>query len=139
MGRNNELVKPLFALMLCGAALVGSAPGRAQPGDFPFDSEVILDVDPMRGSRRIPNMDIMPDGAIALEMWCNRVEGRLLVSGDSITVMTGLPTERPCPPERVAGDEELLAALAGVTSWQRNGNILLLVGPRTLRFRLPTN
>ena len=80
----------------------------AQPNEFPFDSELILDVRPMPGSKRIPNMDIAAKGAIALEMWCNRVDGQVVVAGDTITVMTGQPTERPCPPERAQGDAELV-------------------------------
>ena len=106
---------------------------------FPFDSELIMDVAPMRGSKRIPNMDVAANGAIALEMWCNRVEGQFVVAADTVTVLTGQATQRPCPPERAAGDEQLLAALAEVTNWRRRGNTLELVGPRTMRFRLPDN
>ena len=35
---------------------------------FPYDSELIMDVQPMRGSKRIPNMDVDSKGTIALEM-----------------------------------------------------------------------
>jgi heat shock protein HslJ len=118
------------------AAVSGAA--LADQG-FPFDSEFLLDVRPMPGSKRIPNMDVAANGTIALEMWCNRVEGQVIVAGDTITVLTGEPTSRPCPPERARGDEELLGALAAVTSWRRQGGTVLLIGPRTLRFRVPTN
>ena len=123
---------------VCGALALVSGASLAQ-GDFPFDRELILDVAPMRGSKRIPNMDVAGNGAIALEMWCNRVEGQIVVAGDTITVMTGPATDRQCPPERLRGDAELLAALTEATNWRREGEALLLVGPRTLRFRLPTN
>jgi heat shock protein HslJ len=107
---------------------------------FPFDSELILDTKPMRGSRKIPNIDVASNGAIAMEMWCNRIEGQFVVAADTVTILTGQPTQRPCLPERQAGDEQLLAALAQVTSWRRRGDTLeLLGGPHTLRFRLPTN
>ena len=126
--------------IVAASVVLGTAgASAAQQGEFPFDRELILDARPMSGSKRIPNMDVAADGAIALEMWCNRVEGRMVVAGDTITVLTGPATERACPPERLAGDVDLLAALSEVTTWQRNGNTLLLVGPRTLRFRLPTN
>jgi heat shock protein HslJ len=98
-----------------------------------------MDVAPMRGSKRIPNMDVAANGALALEMWCNRVEGQFVVAADTVTVLTGQATQRACPPERAAGDDQLLAALAEVTNWRRRGNTLELVGPRTLRFKLPTN
>ena len=124
----------MACLLVCGIA----ATSHAQQG-FPFDSELLLDVRPMAGSKRIPNMDIAANGAIALEMWCNRVEGQMIIAGTTVTVLTGQPTNRACPPERARGDAELLAALAEVTSWQRQGSTVLLIGPRTLRFRLPTN
>lgn len=111
----------------------------ASENQFPFDGELILDVDPMRGSKRIPNMDITANGAMALEMWCNKIEGQLVVAGDTVTVLTGQATSRQCPPERVAADRELLAALSEVTTWRRNGGTLVLMGPRTLQFRIPTN
>jgi heat shock protein HslJ len=99
----------------------------------------MLDALPMHGSKRIPNMDVAANGAIALEMWCNRVEGQIVVAGATATVVTGQPTERECPPERLRGDAELLAALAEVTGWRREGDSLFLIGPRPLRFRLLTN
>ena len=112
----------------------------AQERQFPFDSELILDTAPMRGSRKIPNMDVAANGAIVMEMWCNRIEGQFVVAADTVTVLTGQPTQRQCPPDRLEGDERLLAALAQVTNWRRNGDTLELIGPpRALRFRLPTN
>lgn len=126
------------ALMLTGV-LVAATPAVADDGRFPFDSELIMDVGPMRGSKRIPNMDVAANGAIALEMWCNRIDGQFVVAGDTVTVLTGQATQRQCPPERVQGDENLLAALNQVTNWRRRGDTLELIGPRTLRFKVPTN
>ena len=124
-------------LTLC--ALMVGATGASLAQDFPYDSELLLDVRPMPGSKRIPNMDVASNGTIALEMWCNRVEGQVVVAGETITVMTGQPTDRPCTPDRARADADLLAALTEVTSWRRQGGSVLLIGPRTLRFRLPTN
>ena len=126
-------------LVLCGL-MAGSAGGSlAQQKEFPFDGELILDVRPMPGSKRIPNMDIDAKGAIVVEMWCNRVDGQMVVAGDTITVMTGQPTDRPCPPERARGDADFLDALNAVTNWRRQGDTVVFVGPKTLRFRVPTN
>jgi heat shock protein HslJ len=116
-----------------------TASSFAQPNEFPFDGELILDARAMPGSKRIPNMDIAADGKIALEMWCNRVDGQVVVAGDTITVMTGPPTDRSCPPERARGDAELIEALNAVTNWRREGDYVQLIGPKTLRFRIPTN
>ena len=90
-------------LVLCGL-MAGAAGGSlAQPNEFPFDGELILDVRPMPGSKRIPNMDIDAKGAIVVEMWCNRVDGQMVVAGDTITVMTGPSTDRPCTPNGPRG------------------------------------
>ena len=128
-----------LCLVLCAWTVGASAPGLAQENEFPFDGELILDVRPMPGSKRIPNMDIAADGKIALEMWCNRIDGQVVVAGDTITVMTGQPTDRSCTPERAQGDAALLEALNAVTNWRRNGDFVTLVGPKALRFRVPTN
>ncbi len=127
-----------LGLALCVlTGLPGVAAAQAQ---FPYDSELILDTAPMRGSKRIPNMDVDPKGVIALEMWCNRVEGQFVVAADTVTVLTGQATQRQCPAERAEGDERLLAALAQVTTWRRRGDTLELIGgPRTLKFKVPTN
>ena len=126
-------------LTLCAFTAAAAGSASAQRTDFPFEGELILDVRPMPGSKRIPNMDIAANGAIAVELWCNRVDGQVVVAGDTITVMTGQPTDRPCPPERARGDAELLEALNAVTSWRREGDFVRLIGPKTLRFRVPTN
>lgn len=122
----------------CAVMLAMNASG-APDNSFPLDSELILDVAPMHGSKRIPNMDVAANGTIALEMWCNRAEGQIVVAGNTIAVNFTSGTPRDCPPERVAADRELLTALTEVTSWRRNGETLDLIGPRTLRFRIPSN
>ena len=125
--------------VLCGL-MAGAAGGSlAQQNEFPFDGELILDVRPMPGSKRIPNMDIDAKGTIVVEMWCNRVDGQMVVAGSTITVMTGPPTDRPCTPERAQGDADFLDALNAVTNWRREGDFVRLIGPKTLRFRVPTN
>src|SRR3954447_15021766 len=117
-----------FGLCLALCVMTGgtSASSLAQPNEFPFDGELILDVRAMPGSKRIPNMDISADDKIALEMWCNRVDGQIVVAGDTITVMTGAPTDRSCPPERVRGDAEFLETLSAVTTWRREGDFVRL-------------
>jgi heat shock protein HslJ len=136
-GDRNEMT--WLRMLMCALSMAGlAAPALAQ-AEFPFDSELILDADRMPGSRRIPNMEVDGRGGIAMEMWCNAVRGQFVVAGPTVTVLTGQPTQRECPPERVRADEALLTALSGVTGWRRNGSMLTLTGATTLRFRLPTN
>jgi hypothetical protein len=45
-----------------------------------------------------------------------------------------------CTPQRMAADESLLATLAAVTAWQRQGEALVLNGPAAaLKFYLSTH
>jgi hypothetical protein len=129
--------RPALLLGLLLAVPPGEA--KAQDSGFPFNGELILDANPMPGSRRVPNMDIGADGALVLEMWCDRVDGQAVVAGDTITVITGQPAGRSCPPERARADTDLIANLNAVTAWRRQGEFVTLIGPRTLRFRVPTN
>jgi len=131
--------KWLWSVAFGVLALSGVTTGVVAESAFPFDSELFLDASPMRRSRRIPNMDIAANGAIALEMWCNRIEGQLVVAADTITVMTGQATDRRCAPEQVRGDADLLSALGEVTNWRREGDAVVLIGPRTLRFRMASH
>jgi heat shock protein HslJ len=139
-GKGWMMVRGVFVAMaaLVAAAFLMAGEGRAQ-SSFPFESELLLDVNPMPGSKRIPNMDIAANGNIVLEMWCNRVEGQVVVAADTITVVTGQATARQCPPARERADADLLAALTEVTNWRRQGSTVTLIGPKSLRFRLPTN
>jgi hypothetical protein len=115
-----------WRLIVAASVVLGTAgASAAQQGEFPFDRELILDVRPMPGSKRIPNMDIAANGTIAL--------------GDTVTIITGQPSGRPCPPDRARGDADLLDALNAVTNWRRQGDAVVLVGPRTLRFKVPSN
>lgn len=106
---------------------------------FPYNEELLLDAKPMKGSKRVPMLDIRADGAVLIDLWCNSLEGQLVVSDDTITILTGAKTERPCTPERERGDQDVLEALEQVTNWRRDGDSLILIGPQKLRFRRMTN
>jgi len=99
----------------------------------------MLDTKPMRGSKRVPMLEIARDGAVLIDLWCNSVQGHIVVVEDNITVLTGPKTNRTCPPERARGDEEVLSSLMQVTNWRREGDAVVLIGPQTLRFRKATN
>ena len=126
-------------VLLCALTLGATTTNLLGQDEFPFDKEMLLDVRPMPGSKRIPNVDIAANGRVAIEMWCDRVDGQVVVAGDTITVITGATSGRACSPERARADAEFLAMLAEVTHWRRQGSIVTLVGPRTMRFRLLTN
>jgi heat shock protein HslJ len=106
---------------------------------FPFGSELVLDVNPMRGSKRIPVLDIGQNGTAEIELWCNSVKAQLVVAGNTITIITGERSARQCPPDRARADDELLTALNEATNWRMEDSALVFTGGKTLRFRMQTN
>jgi heat shock protein HslJ len=130
--------RSIAAAAFGGGMLLGLAPeARAQA--FPYGSEFVLDANPMRGSKKIPVLDIGQDGAAEINLWCNNVKAKLVVAANTITIITGEMSSRPCPPDRARADEELLAALNGATAWRMEPEALVFTGGRTLRFRVQTN
>jgi hypothetical protein len=130
--------RPVACLLLLVVNTLGSA--LASESAFPFDRELMLDAAPLPGSKRLPTIEIGENGAAAIDLWCASVRGRANVAADTISIVPGGPLQSAqCAPERQSGDENLLAALAQVTSWRRHGDILELRGATTLRFRLMTN
>ena len=106
---------------------------------FPYGSELVLDANPMRGSKKIPVLDIGQDGAAEINLWCNTVKAKLVIAANTITIITGEMSSRQCPPDRARADEELLAALNDTTTWRMEPEALVFTGGRTLRFRVQTN
>jgi META domain len=129
----------LVASAACGLAL-HFAPRPARAGDlFPFGSDLMLDVAPMHGSKRVPMLDIEEDGTASIDLWCASLHAQATVGDGSIAIVAGPPLPAQCEPDQQARDTDLLAALGQVTSWRRSGDAIELVGPTTLRFRLMTN
>jgi hypothetical protein len=99
----------------------------------------VLDTAPMRGSKRVPILEIAENGAASIDLWCTSARGRANIAVDTITIVAEPAEPAQCAPKRQSGDESLLAALAQVTSWRRRGDVIELLGATTLRFRLMTN
>jgi META domain len=116
-------------------------PGRASAAEnaFPFGTELMLDVEPLYGSKRIPMLQIEDNGTAAIDLWCSSVHASATVGETSITIVAEPAEPAQCTPERQSGDDTLLAALSQVTNWRRDGDVIELIGPTTLRFRAMTN
>lgn len=135
----------LFALFMAAAAVVPAHAGEP----FPFGSELILDASPSAGSKRIPMLEIEDDGSASIDLWCTSLHGQATVTDNSITIVPGAPmslvpgqaevSAAQCGPDRQADDAALISTLAQVTGWRRNGDVVDLTGPTTLRYRLMTN
>ncbi|MBR0740312.1 META domain-containing protein [Bradyrhizobium liaoningense] len=126
--------------LVCAAAamLATSTLARAQEG-FPFGTEMTLEALPQAGSKRIPNIEIGDHGEVVLELWCKGGKGQFSVAGNTVIFVPGQIQDRSCPPARAQADDELVAALSSVETWKRQGDMLTLIGPKSLRFRTTGN
>jgi heat shock protein HslJ len=120
------------------AAALHFTPAKADDG-FPFETQMQLDVNRMPGSKRIPNLDIGEAGEVVLELWCKGGKGQFSVAGNTVIFVAGAMENRSCPPDRAQADDELIAALTDAGTWKRQGDLVLFVGAKTLRFRINTN
>lgn len=130
-----------FACCFVFALLAGSLSPAAAASDtaFPFGSALVLDAAPLPGSKRVPMIEIEESGAASIYLWCAGARGSANVSGDTISIVpvTALPSQ--CTADQISRDAGLLAQLAQVTGWRRQGDEIDLLGPATLRFRVMTN
>jgi hypothetical protein len=126
------------ASLLLIATVLALSPTFADDG-FPFGSEMTLDVDRQRGSKRIPNLEIGDKGEVILELWCKGGKGQFSVAGNTVIFVPGAMENRTCPSDRAQQDDELIAALSEAGTWKRQGDFVSFVGAKTLRFRINTN
>ncbi len=133
------IVLVLTALIAPSVLAPAFAPAFAQADEFPFGRELLLDARPMRGSKRVPIIEIAADGRGTVDFWCNSAEVTAVIVADTITFLLGRVREQPCPPERARADEAMVQALTQVTHWRREGPLVVFTGGTTLRFRPATN
>lgn len=125
------------ALVLC---TLMPAAGFANDQGFPFDHELYLDVSPMPGSKRVPGLEVRPDGRATIDLWCASGPGQVVIAADTITIIPGPMNGQQCPPERAQADDEVLRALNQVTAWRREQDVVILTGPMPpLRFHMSTH
>ncbi len=115
------------------AAMLAAAPLAA--AEFPFEQEMLLDAKPLPGGKRVPILEVQPNGRAQVDLWCRSGEALVTVVGDTIVITLGPMPEAPCTPERAQADEETAMALSQVTQWRMEEDALVLIGPTTLRFR----
>lgn len=135
---------------ICGVLALGlfagSAPVRAAD-QFPFDQTLMLDVKPMAPVKRVPILTVEQNGNATIGLWCKTVRGRVELAGDTIKIEAeplpdGLPqymVDGQCSDQRLAADQDTLAALAQVTGWRRQGGAVVLTGVTQLKFRPSSN
>lgn len=142
-GRRAVVNAVALALMICSAAIGGPAQAQAE---FPYDRVMLLDVAPMRPLKRVPILTVQENGSATIELWCRTGNARVQISGSTIgfeiaPLPEALPqymSEGQCSDARMQADAEMLAALAQVTEWRRQGDGIVLNGPnapKPMRFR----
>ena len=126
--------------IVCAAAALWLAGGsaRAEEG-FPFGMELTLEALPQPGSKRVPNIEIGDNGEVVVELWCKAAKGQFSVAGNTVIFVAGSVQDRSCPPAKAQADDDLVAALGAIETWKRQGEMLTLIGPKTLRFRINGN
>jgi META domain len=125
--------------LMCAFLAGSSAAASANETSFPFGSALLLDAAPQPGSKRIPTVEIDQDGMASFYLWCASVRGSAKVGADTISMTPTTPLPSQCSAEQINRDAALLAQLAQVTGWRRNGDEVDFLGTTTLRFRLMTN
>ena len=126
-------------LVLTLAVLSAAVAAQAQSG-FPYNRDLVFEARPMRGSKRVPILTFAEDGRMQIDLWCKRGQGQAAMVDGVLKITAGDMTEESgCSAERLAADDEMLAALAGVTGMNLSGDIVTLTGAKPLRFRAATN
>jgi hypothetical protein len=108
---------------------------------------LMLEVAPMRPVKRVPVLTVSKNGEATFELWCKTVHGQVELTEGAMRIEPGpLPDSLPqymadgqCSEARLLADQEMLAALAQVTAWRRQGRMVVLLGPKALKFRPSDN
>lgn len=131
---------PLFlaALGLCAAFALQVAPALAQKA-FPYDAELRLEAQPMPGTKRVPGLQISPEGVADIDLWCVRGRARAVIDARTISIVPSSLRDSQCSQESLKRDEDFLRQLTEVTSWRWEGAVLVLDGPQALRWRPASN
>ena len=137
--RSVGTISTLFSALPVLACLASAAVAQTNAQSFPYGRELRLDADPMRGSKKVPILDIGDDGNAEIELWCSSVRAQLIVAAGTITIIAGPRSPRQCGPDLGRADDDLLAALSEVTAWRMDSAALVLTGGRMLRFVVQTN
>jgi heat shock protein HslJ len=111
----------------------------AAAAEFPFERELLLDAKPLPGGKRVPMLEILREGRAMIDLWCRSGDGRVEVSGETIKITIEAMRAETCTPERMERDEALAAALAAVTQWRMEDDVLVLIGPTELRYALSSH
>jgi heat shock protein HslJ len=121
------------------AGVAAMLAATAAAAEFPFERELLLEAKPLPGSKRVPMLEVLREGRALIDLWCKSGDGRVEISGDTIKITIEAMKLESCTPERMERDEALAAALAAVTQWRMEDDVLVLIGPTELRYALSSH
>lgn len=125
--------------LFAGLVLLGMSTAPAGAQSFPFDQEMLLEVKPLPGSRRVPMMEVHSGGKALVDLWCHSAVAQIAFTGNEVKFEFVSAKPENCTPERIELDQAMAKALLEVTSWRRKNDIVEFVGPTTFRFRISTH
>jgi len=124
---------------LTAAAMLLAAVASANAQGFPYDQEMLLEVKPLPGSRRVPMMEVHSDGRATVDMWCHSAAAQITITGSEVKFEFVSANPENCTPERIELDQKMAKELLEVTQWRRNNDTVEFIGPTTFRFRISTH
>jgi hypothetical protein len=80
------MIKRCYRNSLVLLCLLVPAPLATAGDSFPFGTTLILDAAPMRGSKRIPMLEIAEDGAASIDLWCASARAQAVVADSAISI-----------------------------------------------------
>src|SRR4051795_10832657 len=99
-------------ILAVGLATLVAAHLDAVAAEFPFDRELLLDVKPLPGSKRVPILEIGADGRAQVDFWCKSGTAQVEVTSETIKFALGPLREEGCTPERLERDDAMIAAFS---------------------------
>jgi META domain len=128
-----------FRRLSAALLVLGLSMAMADAQSFPYDQEMLLEVKPLPGSRRVPMMEVHPDGKASVDLWCHSAVATIAITGREVKFDFVSAKPENCTPERIELDQKMAKALLEVTSWRRQNDIVEFIGPTTFRFRISTH
>jgi hypothetical protein len=128
-----------FRRLSAALLVLGLSMAMADAQSFPYDQEMLLEVKPLPGSRRVPMMEVHPGGKASVDLWCHSAVATIAITGSEVKFDFVSAKPENCTPERIELDQKMAKALLEVTNWRRQNDIVEFIGPTTFRFRISTH
>lgn len=118
-----------FACVFAATVILGSrGEARAAEVSFPYGTTWIFNVASRPGIKDLPSMTVANGGATSFKLWCHIGHAQAAIGAATLTFTPQPAQAEKCTQALQSADEDLLSALAMVSSWSRSGDTLTLTG-----------